>query len=92
MTSARRPGSEYEGNRAVREGDWNLVAQGPGQKERHEHSAYVLWDKVWVAGGHDQPLSSEVWSLQVPRDWFEVRPEEKSGMRLADEATPGGKR
>ena len=52
--------------------------QGPGRssesngvwKERHEHSAYVFQDKIWVAGGHAQPLSSEVWSLEVPKEWF----------------------
>ena len=40
-------------------------------KERHEHSAYVFQDKIWVAGGHAQPLSNEVWSLEIPKDWFE---------------------
>jgi hypothetical protein len=40
-------------------------------KERHEHSAYVFQDKIWVAGGHAQPLSSEVWSLEVPESWFQ---------------------
>jgi hypothetical protein len=39
-------------------------------KARHEHSTYVFRDKIWVAGGHAQPLSSEVWSLDVPTDWF----------------------
>ena len=39
-------------------------------KERHEHSAYVFKDRIWVAGGHAQPLSSEVWSLEVPKNWF----------------------
>jgi hypothetical protein len=36
---------------------------------RHEHSAYVFRDKIWVAGGHAQPLSNDVWSLEMPRDW-----------------------
>jgi hypothetical protein len=39
-------------------------------KERHEHSAYVFQDRIWVAGGHAQPLSSEVWSLRVPKGWL----------------------
>ncbi|MGE4135859.1 MAG: hypothetical protein AB7E98_09115 [Pirellulales bacterium] len=38
-------------------------------KERHEHSLFVLHDKLWLAGGHAQPLSNEVWSLELPRDW-----------------------
>jgi hypothetical protein len=42
-------------------------------KARHEHSAYVFRDRLWVAGGHAQPLSSEVWSLEVPKDWFQDR-------------------
>lgn len=39
-------------------------------KARHEHSAFVWRDKIWVAGGHAQPLSNEVWSLDVPKEWF----------------------
>ena len=38
-------------------------------KERHEHSAWVFQDKIWIGGGHAQPLSSEVWSLQLPKDF-----------------------
>lgn len=34
---------------------------------RHEHSAFVFQDKIWVAGGHARPLSSEVWSLELPQ-------------------------
>jgi hypothetical protein len=40
---------------------------------RHEHSALVFQDKLWVAAGAAEPnyqLNSEVWSLEVPRDWF----------------------
>jgi hypothetical protein len=40
-------------------------------KERHEHSAFVFQDKIWVAGGHAKPLSSEVWSLDIPDGWFQ---------------------
>jgi len=38
-------------------------------KERHEHSAFVFRDKLWVAGGHAQPLSNDVWSLELPDDF-----------------------
>jgi hypothetical protein len=38
-------------------------------KARHEHSVFVMKDKLWVAGGHAKPLSSEVWSLHLPKDW-----------------------
>ena len=40
---------------------------------RHEHSALVFQDKLWVAAGAAEPnykLNSEVWSLEVPRNWF----------------------
>lgn len=53
--------------------DWTQLRSNVVWKERHEHSAYVFRDKLWVAGGHAQPLSSEVWSLDVPRDWFDTR-------------------
>lgn len=29
----------------------------------------MFQDKIWVAGGHAQPLSSEVWSLELEKDW-----------------------
>ncbi len=52
---------------------------------RHEHSALVFKDKIWVFGGksdvlvtsaateasdHDRALNSDVWSLHIPGDWF----------------------
>jgi hypothetical protein len=40
-------------------------------KSRHEHAVYVFNDKLWVAGGHARPLSSEVWSLDMPQGWLE---------------------
>lgn len=49
--------------------NWHELKTGAKWKERHEHSAYVFQDKLWIAGGHAQPLSSEVWSLELPRDW-----------------------
>ena len=49
---------------------WHEFKSDVTWKERHEHSAYVFQDKIWVAGGHAQPLSSEVWSLEVPKDYF----------------------
>lgn len=48
---------------------WKQLKTGTIWKERHEHSAYVFQDKIWIAGGHAQPLSSEVWSLELPKDW-----------------------
>ena len=27
-------------------------------------------ESAGLAGGHARPLSSEVWSLEVPKDWF----------------------
>ena len=49
--------------------DWQLYPAKVTWKERHEHSAYVFQDKIWVAGGHAQPLSNEVWTLELPADW-----------------------
>jgi hypothetical protein len=50
--------------------EWKQLKTETVWKERHEHSAYVFQDKIWLAGGHAQPLSSEVWSLEVPEGWF----------------------
>jgi hypothetical protein len=51
--------------------NWSQLKSNVVWKERHEHSAYVFQDKIFVAGGHAQPLSSEVWSLEIPQGWFE---------------------
>lgn len=50
--------------------DWKQLASQVMWKARHEHSAFVFRDKLWVAGGHAQPLSNEVWSLELPETWF----------------------
>ncbi len=49
--------------------DWQELKTETRWKARHEHSAYVFQDRLWIAGGHARPLSSEVWSLQVPDGW-----------------------
>jgi hypothetical protein len=49
--------------------DWQRFKSANMWKARHEHSAFVFQDKIFVAGGHAQPLSSEVWSLQLPENW-----------------------
>jgi hypothetical protein len=54
--------------------NWTQLKSNFIWKERHEHSAFVFQDKIWVAGGHAQPLSSEVWSLEVPPEWFDESP------------------
>ncbi|MGE0757357.1 MAG: hypothetical protein AB7O38_10065 [Pirellulaceae bacterium] len=48
---------------------WQPYETKPAWKERHEHSVVVWRDKLWLFGGHAQPLSSEVWSLELPADW-----------------------
>jgi len=50
--------------------DWQQLKTETCWKERHEHSAFVFQDKLWIAGGHATPLSSEVWSLDVPKGYF----------------------
>lgn len=53
--------------------EWHQLESETIWKARHEHSVFVFQDKLWVAGGHAQPLSSEVWSLEIPADWFDNR-------------------
>jgi hypothetical protein len=52
---------------------WERLTARTSWKERHEHSAFVFQDRIWLAGGHARPLSNEVWSLQVPPDFFPVK-------------------
>ena len=48
---------------------WTEYKTSTTWKARHEHSAYVLGGKLWIAGGHARPLSNEVWSLELPDGW-----------------------
>ena len=50
--------------------DWTQLKSNVTWKERHEHSVFVFQDKLWIAGGHAKPLSNEVWSLFLPRNFF----------------------
>ena len=51
--------------------NWDELKSNVTWKERHEHSAFVFQEKIWIAGGHARPLSSEVWSLDIPKGWFQ---------------------
>lgn len=73
--------------------EWTPLRSNVVWKERHEHSTYVFQDKLWVAGGHARPLNSEVWSLDVPRDWFAAPRAEVTTSRPAASVArsqPGG--
>jgi len=48
---------------------WSRLVSPTIWKERHEHSAFVFQDRLWVAGGHAKPLSNEVWSLSLPKNF-----------------------
>lgn len=39
-------------------------------KKRHEHSAYVFQDEIWVAGCHTEPLYSEDRPVEIPETWI----------------------
>ncbi|MFQ5734209.1 MAG: galactose oxidase [Planctomycetaceae bacterium] len=54
--------------------NWRQLKSKAIWKARHEHSAFVFKDRIWIAGGHAKPLSSEVWSLKIPRGWFRQVP------------------
>ena len=43
--------------------NWTQLQSDIIWKSRHEHSAYVFKDKLWIAGGHARPLDSDVLSL-----------------------------
>lgn len=49
--------------------NWQQLQSEVIWKARHEHSVVCMDDKMWVIGGHAQPLSNEVWSLELPVNW-----------------------
>lgn len=49
--------------------NWQQYDGIPVWKERHEASAFVFKDRIWIAGGMTPPLVNDVWSLYLPKDW-----------------------
>ncbi|MGR9173361.1 galactose oxidase [Rhizobiales bacterium] len=45
---------------------WTRLALAGSWRGRHEQSTYVFNDKIFVAGGHADPITNEVWELNVP--------------------------
>jgi hypothetical protein len=50
--------------------NWTEFMSDSTWKERHELSAYVFNDRIWIAGGMTPPLTNDVWSLYLPKKWF----------------------
>lgn len=48
---------------------WEQLHSNVIWKARHEHAAWVLNDRIHLAAGHARPLSSEVWTLDLPPTW-----------------------
>lgn len=46
--------------------DWKELKTETIWSPRHETSAYVLADKMWLVGGNAWPLLNDVWSIEVP--------------------------
>lgn len=53
--------------------NWKELKTKTIWSERHEHSTYVMDDKIWVVAGNACPLVNDVWQLRLPDDW---RPED----------------
>jgi hypothetical protein len=52
---------------------WQQETEAAPWHPRLWFSSVVFQDKLWIAGGHAQPLNSEVWSLELPQPF---KPEE----------------
>ena len=50
--------------------NWTELKSEVVWTQRHAPTANVFKDKIWLAGGHAEPLSGEVWSLGIPEGWF----------------------
>lgn len=49
--------------------EWREYRCGRVFSARHEIATWVFKDKIFAGGGEAQPLSGEVWSLELPPDW-----------------------
>lgn len=52
---------------------WEALQTSSIWSPRHEHSAFVFQDRLWVAGGMVRPLVNDVWYLELPPGWPELR-------------------
>nr|WP_246715559.1 hypothetical protein [Rhizobium sp. BK512] len=52
--------------------DWKRLSLSDSWRARHEQSAYVFDGKVLLAGGHADPLTNEIWELNVPSSWLKI--------------------
>ncbi|MEW6750650.1 MAG: cadherin-like beta sandwich domain-containing protein [Candidatus Latescibacterota bacterium] len=53
---------------------WHRLETETCWSPRHELSAYVFDDALWVAGGNAWPLQQDVWRLQIPGLCFLTQP------------------
>ena len=77
---------------------WREFVSVPAWSPRHELSAYVFRDRLWVVGGNAWPLMNDVWYLEIKGLSFLTQPviEEFLGAQytyraLADFNTSGEK-
>jgi hypothetical protein len=77
--------------------NWRQMLSPRVWSPRHELSAYVFKDMIWVVGGNAWPLMNDVWSLEIPGFVFLSQPpiEEFVGCPYAYQAfadfNPSGK-
>ena len=50
--------------------DWKQLKTDTVWSKRHEHSAYVFDNKIWVVGGNPWPCDNQVWQLDIPDSWL----------------------
>ncbi len=50
--------------------EWQPLTAEVTWRGRHEHSTYVFRDKLWVVAGNADPITGEVWRLDLPPLFF----------------------
>ena len=50
--------------------NWTELKTPTIWSERHEHSAYVHDDSIWLAAGNPWPIVNDVWRLHVSDAWL----------------------
>ena len=54
--------------------NWNQLVTEDVWSQRHELSAYVHNDRLWVVAGNSWPLVSDVWNVHIPGMTFTTQP------------------
>ena len=50
--------------------NWKELKNDIVWSKRHEMSAYVFKDKIWIMAGNAWPIQNDIWSISIPKKFL----------------------